>query len=381
MRWLFTVALALQQVPALTHGLAIPHGTYGRGVARFANKCRHLANTGIGTEELSSPSTQITLNVAPHTQSEINSPISVAADEGSPTATPAVVDDAGNEKTKGEDDLARELAELDKLRLRLAELEKEVYDRGRQLAEAAGVGGTDDDGDDGLWYPLLALLRKAKYAATAIINSNNHNEDGQLDQGNTTLPLTDTNSTTPEDTTGLGLEAVNLHLAQLLFLFIVLATVFHLVVIHVFGYGAANIPAQSLPLSEAAGREDRTQRRGFWARALAACRSLGRRRRQSGEILLGEGERDGNRHGNEYGYGYGDEKRRCMDEKDVGVFEDHDGDDGGCGIEYESESESEGDDEDGESTLEDEFASFRAALEMVDGIVAAEEGRSRAREA
>jgi hypothetical protein len=347
-------------------------------VARFANKCRHLANTGIGTEEVSSPSTQITLNAAPHTQPEINSPINVAADEGSPTATPAVVDDAGNEKKKGEDDLASQLAELDNLKLQLAELEKEVYDRGRQLAEAAGVGGTDDDGDDGMWYPLLALLRKAKYAATAIINSNNHNEDDQLDQGNTTLPLTDTNSTTPEDTTSLGLEAVNLPLAQLLFLFIVLATVFHLVVIHVFGYGVANIPAQSLPLSEAAGREERTQRRGFWVRALAACRSLGsRRRRQSGEILLGEG--DGNRHGNEYGYGYGDEKRGCMDEKDVGVFEDHDGGDGGRGIEYESESE--GDDEDGESTLEDEFASFRAALEMVDGIVAAEEGRSRAREA
>ena len=380
MRWLFTVALALQQVPALTHGLAIPHGTYGRGEVRFANKCRHLANTCIGAEEVSSPSTQITLDIAPHTPSEINSPISVAADEGSPTATPAVVDDAGNEKKKGEDDLARELAELDQLKLRLAELEREVYDRGRRLAEVAGVGGTDDDGDDGLWYPVLALLRKAKYAATAIINTNtnNHNEDDQLDQGNTTLPLTDTNSTTPEDTTGLGLEAVNLPLAQLLFLFIVLATVFHLVVIHVFGYGVANTPAQSLPLSEAAGREERTQRRGFWARALAACRSLGsRRRRQSSEILLGEGE--GDRHGNEYAYGYGDEKRGCMDEKDVGVFEDHDGDDGGCGIEYESESE--GDDEDGESTLEDEFASFRAALEMVDGIVAAEEGRSRAREA
>ncbi|KAL2021923.1 hypothetical protein VTK56DRAFT_6342 [Thermocarpiscus australiensis] len=305
--------------------------------------------------------------------------VRITAVEGRARVGPVYGATVAGDDLRRSDLIETELAALQSLRRQLAELEKEVYDRERRLAEMMrldSVAALDDDDDDdcaGLRCVVRVILRKAEYAAAAIFSSDGAEQrDYHPDHGNCTPINHNTlesppphgphdDSTKPEIPTdsksdGPGNAITRPPCVKVVILFLVLAPLFRTV---------------------ALWRERRSRRREehrrrwlgwLWERVWGVGNLPGGRvqGRRQGEIRAGGGD----------GYDGCWDKKAAMDmgeKKDYAPL--------GCRTETDTdeESESEGERELAEarsSTLEDEFASFRAAVGLVEDMVAAEEGRA-----
>lgn len=326
----------------------------------------------------------------------------------------AVGGESTGEIQEGEEvgDLKRELAELEEMRGRLRELEREVEGRERWLIAVGGFEEVQGE-EDGMWR---MIGRKVKHAVEAVFGGGDGDgEKGGQHHGNMTVPLppwhrpgyngTDTYPHTEQGTTdGSLLEALNHPFAKLIPLFALFALLLRLVAVYVLGSNKAAVPPYRLPVYEAEGRErgcawHRWQHgHRWWSRFWPRVRLVGGKWGRRGEIRLGD--MDGGEHT------YHDEKREFRHE-DVGLLEEGsevhgefeeqesvleereselEGQDEQEGAEYrsehqdEDEAESEGDiqsedrnetDDEELLSLDGEFASFRAALDLIDDIVAA----------
>ncbi|KAK4238080.1 hypothetical protein C8A03DRAFT_44132 [Achaetomium macrosporum] len=359
---------------------------------------------GVEREQLDrdtdSATTQTTLSSGPSTQI------------GTPTLTPHDNEPAKDESTT----LSRELADLHVLRVQLAELEKEVSNRETWLAEATGLKPSYRPSSsiaecDSLRCFVQALLRKAAYAASAVLNTdssnNNNNNDADITHSSNrnatslvTIPLplwrTDDGTRTAHPTSPAmsapipadrdhrpqpaaevedefvgGIDDSPVALFILLVGFVALACLGMEIIPYCccrVERGGGNLleirgTGGLLPPPVTATGRPGWWRTGFWER------------RGGGQIRLRE--EDGNRNG--YGYECRDEKDGCyLDEKTAphALYEDG-GDDEDGESDVKSESGCEAEEEEEELTLGEELASFRAALDLVEGIVAAEEQRAR----
>ncbi|KAK4103501.1 hypothetical protein N658DRAFT_493980 [Parathielavia hyrcaniae] len=358
-----------------------------------------------------------------------------------------------------EGDLDRELAELQTLRAQLAELAKVVSVREKWLAAAvSGTAPVTTDHSstaitdcDSLLCALQALLRKAKYALSALlaahegenksveVNERNRTattviplppwqnlhhqnaaDDGDDDAGHVDGDSGSLASSNSSSSSAGGRDFDLRHPAHTLFA-LLLAMLLLLSLFHALGSQACS------------GRRGGAEWDGLAPPATEPCRSLGESRRRwrwrwaSGERVRGFwGRCPGTSEGDiklgeevDAGYGSGDEKREFgdgdWDEKRGGCpgeygasYADADADadaereylvseDGGLVLEGDDESgiESEADPQSRRGSLDgppsprlfsessnigDEIASFRLAVELVEGMFAAsEEQRGRQR--
>ncbi|KAJ4300480.1 hypothetical protein N0V88_003155 [Collariella sp. IMI 366227] len=315
-------------------------------------------------------------------------------------------DNDGPTTTPDHTTLSHELADLSALQDQLTSLSREISRRERWLAQATGTAPPPLDlaACSSISCVFDAILRKAKYAATALFNPSKDNFPDQSSNQTTTLPLPPWRRGKEDDDDAdlLPFDFLALNLPFAVFgLLLVMASLFHR-----FDRDGCDDASVALPFSAAAeeslrnrpGRLREEWRWRFWAQFLrrgdGSESSLGWFwwRRDEGRIRLEDGLpglEDGERGAGDVGYESRDEKRgiweneeRNWDEKDAVLLEDSEVEDGEVSeTESEGESESEGGSESGGlSTLGDELASFRAALDLVEGIVAAEENRAAERQ-
>ncbi|KAK3306612.1 uncharacterized protein B0T15DRAFT_527719 [Chaetomium strumarium] len=377
MRGLLAAGLLVLQVPALVDGLPNP-----------LQVDRDSASA--------SASTQTSLSSGPSTQIK----------------TPALALPNDELVTGESTTLERELADLHVLRVQLAELEKEVSSRETWLAQATGLTPHRPPPSiadcDSLRCIVQALRCKAAHAASALLNTassdTNHANITHHPSRNTTtlveipVPPWRTNGTRtapPGSLTSAPIPAVvedgvvggsdDPPLALLLLLvglagLACLGTQLALSCCRVGRQGLAG----ALPPPVTVTRRGPGWWRAVWEQRLVDGASLWRRSGQRGGVQVRLGEEEG--YGNGEGYEYRDEKGPCyLDEKTAHAHalyeaggdeeEERDGE-----RDMESECASEAEEEEEELTLGEELASFRAALDLVEGIVAAEEQRARERE-
>ncbi|GAB1318783.1 hypothetical protein MFIFM68171_08993 [Madurella fahalii] len=374
MRQSITTALLLLavQLPRLTHGLPYPR--------RRGDDYRPFSLSSSATipgDNAGSDAVQISLH-----PTEKDTPQLTPVHDGIIVQEMSVQEEGGTESV-----LERELAELELLHHKLAELESEIYAREQWLAKAVGAGSPGGIIDcDGVKCVVRTVLRRIKYATAVIFGVDvPHARVIPLppwrspSQENNNRYDTDTEGThgLPDDASDFIDSSITLKLALL---FLLLLTLFRVVISCARSGGGAFDGPSSMAgppgWYEIRVQENR-QWQGFWPRGWRGFGGFQEQGRREARRLGAIGEVESS-HECDYGYGNGcgGEKRWPKDEKDAMLFDERYKEDNNP----EAERENEDEDEDGEPlTLAEEIASFRAVADMVGDIIAAEESRTRGR--